>query len=116
MTELESNILIVLLVAGIIPIAWFIYRYMRYSPWWETAIGRTVLGQKFAMLALLSLSLLLRVLGPEYEYRALLNAAVLSLLIWFFWKTLIELLRVQKASPHRDALKAFIRRHSRRKE
>ena len=116
MTDLESNIITVLLVLGLIPIAAFIYYYLRYSPWWETGIGRTLLGQKFATGAMLSLSLLLRVLGPEYPYRALLNGAVLCLLVWFFWKTLLELRRVQKAFPRQDALKAFWRRHFPRKE
>jgi hypothetical protein len=114
-TDFESNALIVLLIAGLIPIVAFIYFYLRYSPWWETAIGRTLLGQKVAMAALLFLSLLLRLLGPDYALRAVLNGLVLAVLVVFFWKTLAELRRVQKAAPHRDALKAFIRRHINRK-
>lgn len=116
MTDLESNIITVLLVAGLIPIAAFVYYYLRYSPWWETAIGRTLLGQKIAMGAMLSLSLLLRVLGPGYPFRALLNGLVLASLIVFFWLTLVELRRTQKAFPKRDALAAFFRRHFTRKE
>lgn len=116
MTDLESNIITFLLIAGLIPIVAFIYYYLRYSPWWETGIGRTLLGQKIAMGAMLTLSLMLRILGPEYPFRAVLNGLVLAALIVFFWLTLVELRRTQKAFPTRDALKAFLRRHFPRKE
>lgn len=105
-TGIFGSILIAILVAAAIPLAHFIYRYARYSPWRSTAIGRTLMYQKIAMLSFVLLSLMARVF-PHYFGRTALSLIVFSALVLLFWKTDIELIQTQHQYERYDALKAW---------
>jgi hypothetical protein len=92
---------IILIVAALIPLVRFVYRFHRYSPWRREAIGRTLMYQKLGMIAILTLALMARVFG-EYWLRPWITLAVFIWLVVQFWRTYLELVKTQEAFPYRD--------------
>jgi len=95
----ENAIIMVLLVLGVIPLVLFIVRYFFFSPWRAEPEGRTMMYQKIALLAVLLLALAARALGPEYWGREVITILVYTVIVYFFWRTLFELLSVQRQYP-----------------
>jgi len=95
-----------LLLVGITPLLHFIYRYHRYSPWRSTPIGRTLMYQKLAMAGILLLALFARLFG-DYTLRPYLTLIVYGALVFFFWRTDVQLLHTQRDFPGPDNWKAF---------
>lgn len=101
---LPQMFIVALVVAGILPLAYFIYRYWRYSPYKLNAIGKTLMRQKWALVSVLVLVLAARLLG-DYWGREVITILLYGFLVAMFWRTLFELLSVQKKHPGFDRLK-----------
>lgn len=87
------------IVSALVPLGLFVYRYLRYSNWKATDIGRTLLYQKFAFIAVILLALSAYILPPHNLYRILAGTIVYVSLVGLFWRTLVNLLIVQKRHP-----------------
>lgn len=98
-TGLEDGLILSFLVLAIIPIVLFIVHYFLFSPWRATTEGKTMMGQKVAILSVLTLAFLARTFGRDYWGREALTLVVYGALVYFFWKTFLELRRVQKQYP-----------------
>lgn len=94
----------ILVVLAIIPLADFIYRYHRYSPYKLNQIGRTLMRQKWALLGLFVLILSTRLWG-DYFGRTALTILFFLFLIVMFYMTNLELRRIQKKHPGFDRYK-----------
>lgn len=90
------------IASAIVPLTAFIYRYMRYSNWRATNIGRTMLYQKFAFLAVILLSLSAYILDPHNLGRVLAGTIIYTALVGLFWRTYVNLLIVQKRSQKEE--------------
>lgn len=85
-----------LLVLAAIPLAWFMYRYARHSPWRSTLQGRALMAQKGATLALVLLILARHVFGQQ-PWITWALAVLAMVLVVMFWVMLIGLLKAQNA-------------------
>lgn len=95
MTPIEI-LTLVLVVAAILPLADFIYRYHRYSPYKLNTIGKTLMQQKWALLSVFVLILAARLFG-EYFGKDVLTLVLFAFLVSMFYRTNLELRHVQRA-------------------
>lgn len=84
----------ILLALAVIPLAGFIYRYARYSPWWATWQGRILFTQKIAMLALVLFYLSSALFG-DYPGKEVVKLALIAILVVLFWAMFLALLDAQ---------------------
>lgn len=83
----------ILLILAVLPLAGFIYRYARYSPWYATWQGRILFTQKIAMLALV----LFYLTGSLWNYPGehVVKLVLIAVLVALFWAMFLALLDAQ---------------------
>lgn len=91
----ENALISVIVAQAMVPLARFIYRFYRYSPFEFDPIGRTIMAQKIAMLSVLLLILVGRVLG-DYPFRGVLTGVLFVIFTVLFWRMVMELEAVQE--------------------
>lgn len=98
----------ILIIVGlaIIPLGHFVYRYHRFSPWRATREGKNMMGQKIAMLAVFLIIFVARLFG-DWPGRTFVTVLVYLVLLFFFYNTDRQLIRVQKSHPPRDNWKSY---------
>jgi len=82
-----------MLALATIPLAGFIYRYARHSPWWATWQGRILMTQKIAMLALVLFYLTNSLF--DYPGEHIVKLALIAILVVLFWAMFIALIDAQ---------------------
>lgn len=88
---------IVILLAAIIPLVLFEYRYARFSPWRSTTLGRNFMSQKLLMTALLGF-LVASLFFPEWRglSRDVIRYGLYGLLVVTFWRDYVQLVKAQR--------------------
>lgn len=101
MVDIARTILgIVVVLAALIPLSIFVFRYITHSPWDRTSEGKNLLYQKVGWLLLMISSMINLLLG-RYPGSWIVQLSVFLILVVLFWIDVFQLLAVQKKHPYR---------------
>lgn len=92
----EFTVLFTILFAlGLIPLAAFIYRYAKYSPWRATRQGITLMSQKVTWLAMVVWCLVSPFI--DWDGKRWVFFGLFVVIVALFWATFLGLLAAQRS-------------------
>lgn len=97
-----SSIADYIVLSGIIPIAIFLYRYLRYSNWKDTPEGRAIMIQKWSFFAVFAL-IIIGLFVPDLPFRGYLRFLAFGAVVSSFWLVLVTLIQTQRFEKRRKA-------------